>query len=129
MGCTIFVKLWQFDPDDRTQVRIDTRKMVFAATPGRPGAEIMPLFRDDHEDVRLERWAPGAKITLGDPSGIEVIVLDGGFSTGGEVFEPQSWLRLPPGETITVKAALNGTKVWVKSGHLTRAQTIPHAAA
>src|SRR5271154_4208130 len=101
LGCTIFVKLWQFDPDDRTQVRIDTRKMVFAATPGRPGAEIMPLFRDDHEDVRLERWMPGAKITLGDPSGIEVIVVDGGFSTGGEVFEPQSWLRLPPGETIT----------------------------
>src|SRR5262252_7233867 len=23
-GCTIFVKLWQFDPDDRTPVRIDT---------------------------------------------------------------------------------------------------------
>src|SRR5262244_2834830 len=23
-GCTIFVKLWQFDPDDRTPVRIET---------------------------------------------------------------------------------------------------------
>ena len=22
-GCTIFVKLWQFDPEDRTQLRID----------------------------------------------------------------------------------------------------------
>jgi anti-sigma factor ChrR (cupin superfamily) len=129
LGCTLFVKLWQFDPDDRTHVRIDTRKMVFVATPGRPGAEIMPLFRDDREDVRLERWAPGAEITLGDLNGIEVIVLDGGFSTGGEAFEPQSWLRLPPGETITVKAALNGGKVWVKSGHLAHAQTIPHAAA
>lgn len=81
LGCTLFVKLWQFDPDDRTHVRIDTRKMVFVATPGRPGAEIMPLFRDDREDVRLERWAPGAEITLGDLNGIEVIVLDGGFSS------------------------------------------------
>ena len=128
LGCTIFVKLWQFDPDDRTHVRIDTRKRAFVATPGRPGAEIMPLFRDDHEDVRLERWAPRADITLGDPNGIEVIVLDGGFSTGGEVFEPQSWLRLPPGETITVKAAPSRSKVWVKSGHLAHVQTIPQAA-
>src|ERR1700739_4046253 len=44
-GCTIFVKLWQFDPDDRTHVRIDTRKMPFLAAPGRPGIEVMPLFR------------------------------------------------------------------------------------
>jgi len=26
-GCTIFVKLWQFDPADRTHVRVDTNKM------------------------------------------------------------------------------------------------------
>src|SRR4029079_19066449 len=26
-GYTIFVKLWQFDPADRTQVRVDTGKM------------------------------------------------------------------------------------------------------
>ena len=127
-GCTIFVKLWQFDPDDRTHVRIDTRKMPFLAAPGRPGIEVMPLFRDEREDVRLERWAIGAEIALGDPSGVEVMVLDGGFITGGEVFEPQSWLRLPPGETITARAGLNGSKVWVKSGHLARAQAIPHAA-
>src|SRR5271166_3471905 len=26
-GCTIFVRLWQFDPNDRTQVRVDTANM------------------------------------------------------------------------------------------------------
>src|SRR3569623_1300362 len=36
-GCTIFVKLWQFDADDRTEVRIDTAKRNFAADPDRPG--------------------------------------------------------------------------------------------
>ena len=56
-GCMIFVKLWQFDLDDRTHVRIDTNKMAYIADGTRTGVEIMPLFRDDREDVRLERWA------------------------------------------------------------------------
>jgi anti-sigma factor ChrR (cupin superfamily) len=127
-GCTIFVKLWQFDPNDRTHVRIDTRKMPFLAAAGRANVETMPLFRDEREDVQLERWAPNAEITLDASSGSEVLVLDGSFSTGGEVFEPQSWLRLPCGETITITAGPNGSKVWVKSGHLAHSQAIPHAA-
>src|SRR3954463_11205072 len=62
-GCTIFVKLWQFDLDDRTHVRIDTGKMPFIQAPDRPGVELMPLFSDAREDVRLERWAAGADIS------------------------------------------------------------------
>ncbi len=37
-GCTIFVKLWQFDPDDRAHVRIDTGKRPFVPDPARPGS-------------------------------------------------------------------------------------------
>src|SRR5271170_573716 len=37
LGCTIFVKLWQFDPDDRTHVRIDVNKMLSLPDPERPG--------------------------------------------------------------------------------------------
>ena len=58
-GCTIFVKLWQFDPKDRTQLRINTAMMPYVPAVGRPGVEVMPLFHSEHEDVRLERWAPG----------------------------------------------------------------------
>ena len=63
-GCTIFVKLWQFDPDDRTHVRIDTATMSYVPDPGRAGVELMPLFQDARESVRLERWAPDAEIDL-----------------------------------------------------------------
>jgi anti-sigma factor ChrR (cupin superfamily) len=31
--CVIFVKLWQFDPDDRTQVRLDTTATPFTPAP------------------------------------------------------------------------------------------------
>jgi hypothetical protein len=117
-GCTIFVKLWQFDPGDRTHVRIDTTNAPYVSASARPGVELMPLFRDKRENVRLERWAPNADIVLPAPAGIEVLVLDGGFSEGGEYFEPQSWLRLPAGATLRAGAGASGCRVWVKTGHL-----------
>src|SRR5271166_4896031 len=61
-GCTIFVKLWQFDPDDRTGVRLDTTSAAYVPVLGRPGVEALPLFEDAHERVRLERWAPGSTV-------------------------------------------------------------------
>ncbi len=124
-GCTIFVKLWQFDADDRTEVRIDTGKQSFAPAPGRPGVEILPLFHDTREDVRLERWAGDTSITLDLPGGIEVLVLDGGFAEGGESFAPQSWLRLPAGARLTAKAGPDGARVWIKAGHLALPQSAP----
>ena len=128
-GCTIFVKLWQFDADDRTEVRIDTGKRSFAPAPGGAGVEVLPLFHDTREDVRLERWAPNTRISLDLPGGIEVLVLEGGFAEGGEVFAPQSWLRLPAGARLDAKAGAAGAKVWIKSGHLALPQSAPKPAA
>src|SRR3954453_17729883 len=62
LGCTIFVKLWQFDPADRTHVRIDTNKMALLEVKKRDGVWLMPLFKDAREDVRLEQWAPGGAL-------------------------------------------------------------------
>ena len=117
-GCTIFVKLWQFDPADRTEVRTNTAAVPFRPAPNRFGVETAPLFRDDREDVRLERWAPNADIVLAVPGGIELLVLDGSCREGGETFESRSWLRLPPGATLRATAGPHGVRLWVKSGHL-----------
>jgi hypothetical protein len=117
-GCVIFVKLWQFDPADRTDVRIETGKASFKPVPDRPGVEIMPLFKDEREEVRLERWAPEAGIELALPQGAEFLVLSGSFEEHGEVFAEQSWLRLPANATLRAKASADGCRVWIKSGHL-----------
>jgi len=127
-GCTIFVKLWQFDPDDRTHVRIDTGKMPFLPDPARPGVELMKLFQDGRENVRLERWAPDTQVNLALPGGIELLVLDGGLSEGGENLEPQSWIRLPRGARLRARAASRGCRLWVKAGHLAHDQSAPAAA-
>ncbi len=127
-GCTIFVKLWQFDLADRTHVRIDTGKMPYLRVPDRANVEVMPLFHDTREDVRLERWAPGAEIMLSVPGGAEFLVLNGSFEEAGENLVPQSWLRLPVGGALKAKAGAKGCVVWVKTGHLGHPLTIPQAS-
>ena len=117
-GCTLLVKLWQFDPADRKEIRRDTTGIPYEAAAGRPGVEWLPLFRDDGEDVRLEKWATGAIINLNLPGGAELLVLDGEFDEGGERFEPLSWLRLPTSSMLQATAGPQGCKLWIKTGHL-----------
>jgi ChrR Cupin-like domain len=124
-GCTIFVKLCQFDPEDRTQVRIDATKMPFFAARDRPGVEVLPLYQDAREDVRLERWRADEQIFLPACGGVEILVLEGEFRDGNETLEPQSWLRLPADAVLTARSGANGCKVWIKTGHLARPQTAP----
>ncbi|WP_282606894.1 cupin domain-containing protein [Pelagibius sp. Alg239-R121] len=128
LGCTIFVKLWQFDLADRTHVQIDTNKMAFVADPKRPGVEVMPLFQDSREEVWLERWQPDAQVDLVAAEGMELLVLDGAFMEAGESFEPQSWLRLPTGSSTQATAGGQGARVWVKRDHLAEAPKAPNAA-
>jgi hypothetical protein len=122
LGCTIFVKLWQFNPADRTHVRIDTNKMTLLDVKERDGVRLMPLFKDAREDVRVEQWAPGAAIEFDPDGGLELLVLEGGFTEGGETYLPQSWLRLPIGEHFSARVSREGCRVWVKEGHLRWAQ-------
>jgi hypothetical protein len=126
-GCTIFVKLWQFDPEDRAHVRIDAATMPFLPAPGRPGVEVLPLYQDAREDVRLERWVADAQIFLPASGGVEILVLEGGFSDGNETFELLSWLRLPADAMLTVRSGAFGCKVWIKTGHLARLQNAPRS--
>jgi hypothetical protein len=117
-GCTIFVKLWQFDPADRSGIDIDAAKLPYLNSPGRPGVAIMPLFADAHEVVRIERWVPEAEVVLAAAGGIELLVLDGGFVEHGEAFVPGSWLRLPVGAPLSARVVTEGARVWIKTGHL-----------
>ena len=117
-GCTIFVKLWQFDMADRNQVRLDTNAMGFDPDPERASVKAMPLFSDARERVALERWQAGAEVVLDARNGLEVLVLDGGFEEGGEQFLPQSWLRLPKDSSSTAIAGHGGVTVWTKRDHL-----------
>ncbi|MEO1457257.1 MAG: cupin, partial [Pseudomonadota bacterium] len=117
-GATILVKLHQFDPEDRTHVRIATDKAVPVAAEGRPGVAVLPLFADGREEVRIERWAPGARIALQPRAGLELFVLEGAVEEGGARLEPWDWLRLPVGADLEATAGPEGARVWIKTDHL-----------
>ena len=121
-GCTILVKLWQFDPEDRTHVRIDLNKIAAVPVAGRAGVAVTPLFKDKREDVRVERWDADAEVFVETGGGAELFVLEGGFEEGGEAFSRHSWLRLPDGATASVMAGAEGATVWIKTGNLRYAE-------
>ncbi len=114
-GCVILVKLWQFDPDDRTQVTIDSTQQTFTDSPDRPGVRQLELFRDDRETVRLAHWNANINVELLEPKGLEVFVTQGSFMESGELFQRDSWLRLPARSRFCATAGADGCQIWLKS--------------
>ncbi|MEM7732699.1 MAG: cupin domain-containing protein [Pseudomonadota bacterium] len=119
-GCTIFVKLWQFDMEDRTQFRKTMADHLAAPVAGVATAE---LHKDDWETVTYSELDPGAALTRTDEGGIELLVLAGSISEGGDTLETGGWLRLPQGHILEARAGDEGAKIWVKTGHLAHAKT------
>lgn len=117
-GCTIFVKLWQFAPDDRTHVIVDMNKMGKISDPARPGVAVTPLFEDDRETVQLEHWEPGADVHAIFNDGAELLVISGDFTDASDRLDAMSWMRLPQGGQLAARAGRQGTRVWVKQRHV-----------
>jgi hypothetical protein len=101
-----------------------TNKMALRDVKERDGVRLRSLFKDAHEDVRLEQWARGAAIEFDPDGGLEVLVLEGGFREGGETYGPQSWLRLPIGAHLSARVATDGCRVSIKEGHLRHVQGV-----
>ncbi len=114
-GCTIFVKLWQFDPEDRTQFR---KTMADALGAPVEGVAVAELHADAREVVRYYQLDPGAKLSIDAPGGIEVLMIAGSMTDGDDVLRKGSWLRLPDGDALQAVAGVEGAKVWMKTGHL-----------
>ncbi len=115
-GCVIFVKLWQFRKDDDRTVALAPASLPTASWPGVARSQL--LFDNGHEHVRVEDWHAAADVTIANPDGLELLVLNGEFSDGSESFHRLSWLRLPPGTHFKAKTGPSGARVWLKTGAL-----------
>jgi len=114
-GCTIFVKLWQFDLADRTQFSKNMEAGLGAPVGGVSTAK---LHEDDREIVTYSRLEAGATLTSEAPGGIELLVIEGSVTGNGEVLARHDWLRLPEGHRLSLTAGDDGAKIWMKTGHL-----------
>ena len=115
-GCTIFVKLNQFDNNDLQQVRINTKKQPWL--PGQGDLAVMPLHDFEHEHVALVKWPAGASFQSHKHfGGEEILVLSGQFSDEHDSYPALTWLRSPHMSQHHPYVG-EETIIWVKTGHL-----------
>ncbi len=117
-GCTIFVKLWQFQPNDRTRVSRNFLEEQPASQDRDGQPRIIPLYQSDFEEVFVLEAAAGEQVNLQAETGIELLVLEGKLKEGDSTLDLDSWLRLPAGHRLQSHAGKRGVKVWVKRNHL-----------
>ncbi len=115
-GCTLFVKLWQFAPNDTKAMRIETSTAAWY--PGLiPGLSVMPLHEHDGVSTALVRWAPETRFnTHMHPGGEEILVLDGVFRDEDGDYSTGTWLRNPRGSRHTPFTGPEGALIYVKAG-------------
>ncbi|RBP51737.1 cupin domain-containing protein [Arenicella xantha] len=117
-GCTILVKLWQFDPSDTQQIRLVSASASIGSESPASATSHNQLFENEFESVSIQYWRAGFTQTFAWPDGIELFVLDGELQVNGHCLREASWIRLPCGTQLEVIVGGSDAKVWVKSGHL-----------
>jgi len=116
-GCTILVKLQQFEADDIEQKVINTSATQFQ--PGTAdGLTVLPLHSHGTESAALVRWAPGTRFARHRHwGGEEILVLEGVFQDEHGDYPKGSWLRNPHMSEHTPFSD-QGCLIYVKTGHL-----------
>ncbi|WP_336620778.1 cupin domain-containing protein [Janthinobacterium sp.] len=110
-GAVLFVKLWQMTDDEQAALRIDTRDSTHWQDQG--DRDICPLFSNKNEQVSLQHLAPEAVLSIDEA---ELLVLEGELLSDGLCFPRLSWLRLPPGDRLTLRASTHGATIYLKTG-------------
>ena len=117
-GCTLLVKLRQFERTDDQELRINTKTSDWY--PGLvPGLSVMPLHEHDGVSTALVRWAPNTVFNPHvHPGGEEIYVLDGVFHDEFGVYPKGSWIRSPRYSKHAPFTKDEGALIYVKVGHL-----------
>ena len=115
-GCTLLVKLHQFDPGDTATVRLDTNQAEWL--PGIGGLQVMPLHDFEHEHVALVKW-PANEVFQPHRhfGGEEILVLTGEFCDEHGRYPEGTWMRSPH-LSQHHPFVDQETVIWVKTGHL-----------
>jgi anti-sigma factor ChrR (cupin superfamily) len=117
-GCVIFVKLWQFQPEDRkhTNILMENAEISFANNDDQVVERL--LYADKHEQVKHVTLSANTHWQSDADNGNEILVLDGTVVHNQERLNKHDWLRIPEGKELHLQAASEGAKIWLKSGNL-----------
>ena len=120
-GCTIFVKLHQFQAGDLTFVRVNSHNALWSMSQG--NLAVLPLHQFTQEQTAVVRWPAGEVYKRHQHrGGEEILVLHGTFKDGHGIYPALTWLRNPqmgvhePNNNEPI--AFEDTLILVKTGHL-----------
>ena len=116
-GCTIFVKLWQFEADDLEQLNIDTQAASWST-----GLVEERRFLELHEHkgvaTKLLQLAPNTQFPHHDHWGTEeVLIIEGSFSDAAGIYTKGTWLREPVGTGHAPITGPEGVLMYVRTGY------------
>ncbi|UTW01974.1 cupin domain-containing protein [Amphritea atlantica] len=114
-GCTILVKLHQFQPDDQAHLTLQTE----AASWSGPDSSLQRLDLHQHNDeqVFMLRSETGAELDLSHArKGLELFVIAGQLFENHHAFQQGCWIRRPHADGCYRLGA--DTRVWIKINHL-----------
>lgn len=123
-GCTILVKLHQFQDNDSQHLNIDTHQLVWRGSAAR-GVQRSVLHRFAFEQVEMLRFEEGASLLMPAAMGEEFYVLKGELRDAFGAYPAGTWLR-QPAMSGAPRKALGETIVWRKTGHfgMAKRQTV-----
>jgi len=97
IGCTLFVRLRQYDGNDRKQLAVNTNDMEWRQGMVE-GLTVLPLYSQPNhpENMALVRWQPDTYFPQHThPGGEEILVLEGTFEDDFGQYPTGSWIRSP----------------------------------
>ena len=117
-GCTILVKLRQFDAEDLQPCVIDTRDADKWVTASLIGGESRLLHEFRHEQVSMLRIAAAETVSIDvADGGLEWLLVSGAIGLENTIYTPMAWFRFPAGDSIQIQVVEDCT-IWQKTGHL-----------
>ena len=115
-GCTLLVKLNQFDSRDLKEVRVDTSNTPWMQGIG--GLQVMSLHEFEHEHVALVKWPANERFQPHRHfGGEEIYVISGVFEDEHGQYPKGTWLRSPH-MSEHFPFVNEETVILVKTGHL-----------
>ena len=97
IGCTLFVRLRQYDGNDRKQLAVNTNEMEWRQGMVE-GLTVLPLYSQPNypENMALVRWQAGTYFPEHThPGGEEILVIEGTFEDDFGEYPTGSWIRSP----------------------------------
>ncbi|MET1414948.1 cupin domain-containing protein [Roseibium sp. HPY-6] len=117
-GCTILVKLFQFDPEDHVRIVINTQSADWIEETV-PGMRLLPLHKFKSERVALVHLEPNTSLEPREHrGGEEILVLEGAFRDEFGRYPKGTWVRSPHLSKHVMMTETEGALLYVKTGHL-----------